>query len=90
MTAHAAAELLAVEPAWLLRLAREGRIDHVRVGKYVRFRPETIIEQGTRFAQGHPKVPSDAGQPNANQRGSTDFRGGLGATAAHQGGRNAP
>jgi excisionase family DNA binding protein len=50
LTAKDAAGLLGVEPSWLLRQAREGRIDHVRIGKYVRFQPTAIIEQCTRRA----------------------------------------
>jgi excisionase family DNA binding protein len=73
LSANEAARLLAVPMRQLLRLAREGRIAHVRIGKYVRFRPATIIEQGAGFAQGQSKVPSDPGQPNANEKGDTDF-----------------
>ena len=48
LTAVEAAVALSVDASWLLRQAREGRIDHVRLGKFVRFRPSTIIEQCTR------------------------------------------
>jgi excisionase family DNA binding protein len=42
LTAEAAAVVLSVDPAWLLRQAREGRIPHVRLGRYVRFDPAAI------------------------------------------------
>jgi hypothetical protein len=51
MTAEVAANALSVEPQWLLRQAREGRIEHVRIGKFVRFRADVIIEQGTRLGR---------------------------------------
>jgi excisionase family DNA binding protein len=50
LTAEDAARLLAVEPSWLLRQAREGRIAHVRIGKYMRFDPQEVIGQCTRQA----------------------------------------
>jgi hypothetical protein len=50
LTAEDAAAQLSVDASWLLRQAREGRIDHVRIGKYVRFQPPVIIEQCARRA----------------------------------------
>jgi len=34
--------LFGVEPTWLLKRARENRIPHLRIGKYVRFDPAEI------------------------------------------------
>lgn len=48
LTATEAAEVLSVDAPWLLRQAREGRIPHVRLGKYVRFDPDAIIGQCTK------------------------------------------
>ena len=42
MTAEQVAAILAVPPSWVLRQAREGRIPHVTLGRYVRFRPASI------------------------------------------------
>jgi len=42
--AHGAAELLSVPASWLLREARAERIPHVRLGRYVRFEPDTLSE----------------------------------------------
>lgn len=53
LTLDQAAELLAVKPGFLRRLVREHRITHVKVGKFVRFRPgdlEAFIEAGRREA----------------------------------------
>jgi excisionase family DNA binding protein len=50
LPAEDAARLLAVEPSWLLRQAREGRIGHVRIGKYIRFDPQDIVGRCTRQA----------------------------------------
>jgi len=52
MSAADAGRVLGVDPSHLLRLARESRIDSVKVGRYTRFCPATIIQQGTRFAHG--------------------------------------
>ena len=43
-----AALVLAIDASWLLTRAREGAIPHVRLGKYVRFSPDEIIEFGRR------------------------------------------
>lgn len=40
--AQTAAEMLGVKSSWLLQRAREGRIPHVRLGKYVRFDLEEL------------------------------------------------
>lgn len=37
LDAKQAGELLGVPPSWLLRQAREDKVPHVRLGKYVRF-----------------------------------------------------
>lgn len=42
LTAEQVGEMLAVPTTWVLRAAREGRIPHVRLGTYVRFRPSAI------------------------------------------------
>lgn len=42
--AKAAAQLLSVPATWLLAEARANRIPHIRLGKYVRFRPADLTE----------------------------------------------
>jgi excisionase family DNA binding protein len=42
VSAEAAAAMLSVDAQCLLRQAREGRIPHVRLGRYVRFDPAAI------------------------------------------------
>jgi excisionase family DNA binding protein len=42
LSAEAAAAMLSVDAQCLLRQAREGRIPHVRLGRYVRFDPAAI------------------------------------------------
>jgi len=44
LDARAAGELLAVPPTWLLAEARCNRVPHVRLGRYVRFRPEALLD----------------------------------------------
>ena len=51
LSAKAAAVVLSVEPQWLLRQARERRIPHLRVGRYVRFDPAAIAEYCARRPQ---------------------------------------
>jgi excisionase family DNA binding protein len=50
MTAEEVAERWQVAPAHVYRLAREHRIPSVRLGRYVRFRPDAIeaFERGER------------------------------------------
>jgi excisionase family DNA binding protein len=43
LTAREVAELLNVPATWPLEQAREGRIPHVRLGRYVRFRREAVL-----------------------------------------------
>lgn len=40
--AQTAAQILGVKSSWLLQRAREGRIPHVRLGKYVRFNIDEV------------------------------------------------
>lgn len=54
LTAPEAAEVLSVDAPWLLRQAREGRIAHVRLGKYVRFDPDAIIGHCTKQPERRP------------------------------------
>jgi hypothetical protein len=48
LSAEAAAIALSVDPQWLLRQAREARIPHFRIGRYVRFDPAAIAEHCAR------------------------------------------
>ncbi len=43
--AKAASGLLGVPHTWLLAQAREGRIPHHRLGRYVRFNPDDLKER---------------------------------------------
>jgi len=44
LTAKELAKRINVGPSWLLRRARENRIPHVRMGKYVRFDASEVLE----------------------------------------------
>ncbi|OJU83504.1 MAG: hypothetical protein BGO11_13360 [Solirubrobacterales bacterium 70-9] len=44
LDAEGAAELLAVPKTWILAEARAGRIPHRRLGRYVRFDTEELLE----------------------------------------------
>jgi hypothetical protein len=50
LSAEDAAAAFGVDPSWLLRQAREGRLPCIRLGKYVRFDRETIVGLCTRRA----------------------------------------
>ena len=42
LTAQEVSELLGVKTSWVYAEARSGRLPHVRIGRYRRFRPEAI------------------------------------------------
>jgi predicted DNA-binding transcriptional regulator AlpA len=42
LDAQAIADLYSMDPSWFLTRARDNRMPHVRIGKYVRFDPEEI------------------------------------------------
>jgi excisionase family DNA binding protein len=44
LTAADAGRLLNVPPTWLLQEARASRVPHVRLGRYVRFSRERLLE----------------------------------------------
>lgn len=43
LTAGEVAEMLRVTPAWVYAETRRGRIPHVRLGRYVRYRREALL-----------------------------------------------
>ena len=44
MTAQEVADLLQVPKSWMYESARDGRVPHVRLGRYVRFERDQIEE----------------------------------------------
>lgn len=58
LTAEEVACLLRVTKGWVYAAARAGRIPHVRLGRYIRYRAEAIerwiteLERGSRSATG--------------------------------------
>ena len=44
LNAQEAADLLGVPATWLLAEARRARVPHVRLGRYVRFNRETLLD----------------------------------------------
>lgn len=42
--ANAMAAQLSIKPSWLLEQARQGKVPHVRLGKYVRFDAGAVVE----------------------------------------------
>jgi excisionase family DNA binding protein len=52
LDAAAVAEMLNVPPGWPLEQARAGRIPHVRLGRYVRFRESAIVAWVEELEQG--------------------------------------
>jgi excisionase family DNA binding protein len=44
LTADEAAELLGVPKSWVMEQARHDRIPHVRLGRYVRFDEDALLE----------------------------------------------
>jgi excisionase family DNA binding protein len=61
LTAVDVAELLSVPVSWVREHTRSGRIPHVQLGHYVRYREETVVswvaEQETgAFRRHHPRI----------------------------------
>jgi len=59
--AQAAADLLGVPKTWVLTQAREDRIPHVRLGRYVRFEADVLAAWWAKRRRG----PVDSKLPNA-------------------------
>lgn len=60
LDAAKAGELLNVPHTWLLAEARANRVPHVRLGRYVRFAPESLMDWVTERERGprrHPRPP---------------------------------
>ena len=63
LTAADVAELLSVPVSWVREHTRNGRIPHVQLGHYVRYRQETVVswvaEQEARaFRKYRPRLPA--------------------------------
>ncbi len=63
LTAADVAELLSVPVSWVREHTRSGRIPHVQLGRYVRYRREAvaswIVEQEAgAFRRHRPRIPS--------------------------------
>ena len=74
LSAEETAERLAVPKSWVYAGARAGRIPHLRLGRYVRFRPETVAAWVCGLERG-PVPERDTGSatspdPNDEQRRS--------------------
>lgn len=54
MTAQQVAELLEVDPSWVYQETRAGRLPHVRLGRYRRFRLGAI----ERWIEDHERGPA--------------------------------
>ncbi len=55
--AGAAGELLGVPTTWVLAEARSNRIPHIRLGRYVRFRSDALLQWALEREQGPVGVP---------------------------------
>ena len=60
LDARAIAELFGMDSTWFLKRAREGRLPHVRLGKYVRFDPAEIRDFFHREADRHANLEETA------------------------------
>jgi len=59
--AKAAGELLGVPTSWVLAEARSNRVPHIRLGRYVRFRRDALLEWVLGREQGPVNHVSDRG-----------------------------
>ena len=55
--AAAAGELLGVPTSWVLAEARSNRVPHIRLGRYVRFRRDALLQWALEREQGPVGVP---------------------------------
>jgi excisionase family DNA binding protein len=60
LTAAQVAERLGVTPAWVWAQARAGRIPHVQLGRYRRFREEALEEWIRDLEQTRHTIPDSA------------------------------
>src|SRR2546430_13954351 len=72
LTAADVAELLSVPVTWVREHTRSGRIPHVRLGHYVRYRQETVVSWVAEQEAGAVRGP----HPRSSTRGEDRFPGG--------------
>lgn len=63
LTAADVAELLSVPVSWVREHTRSGRIPHVQLGHYVRYRRETVVswigqQEADAFRKYRPQIPT--------------------------------
>ncbi len=63
LTAADVAELLGVPVSWVREHTRSGRIPHVQLGRYVRYRQETVVnwigqQEVDAFRKYRPRIPA--------------------------------
>jgi excisionase family DNA binding protein len=63
LTAADVAELLSVPVSWVREHTRSGRIPHVQLGRYVRYRRETVVgwvgeQEAGAFRRHRPQIPT--------------------------------
>jgi excisionase family DNA binding protein len=63
LTAADVAELLSVPVSWVREHTRSGRIPHIQLGRYVRYRQETIVswvaqQEAGAFRRHDPQIPT--------------------------------
>jgi excisionase family DNA binding protein len=63
LTAIDVAELLSVPVSWVREHTRSGRIPHVQLGRYVRYREETLVswvaeQEAGAFRRHRPQIPT--------------------------------
>lgn len=68
LSAQDVAKLLSVPASWVYAEARAGRIPHVRIGRYRRFRRESISDWVERLERGPVRAPLVPGPRNTTLR----------------------
>jgi excisionase family DNA binding protein len=63
LTAADVAELLSVPVSWVREHTRSGRIPHVQLGRYVRYREQTLVswvaeQEAGSFRRHRPRIPT--------------------------------
>lgn len=63
LTAAEVAELLSVPVSWVREHTRSGRIPHIQLGRYIRYREQTLVrwvaeQEAGSFRRHHPRIPT--------------------------------
>lgn len=74
LTAEEVAALLRVTPAWVYAQTRRHRIPHLRLGRYVRYRHDALIEWMEHVEEASSALPRRSSPPRRSDGAPVRFR----------------